>query len=99
MRLTTLFLRLQSRTALLSATLMACLSNAAPTAAQPGDGGAIRVMLLTGQSSIYHDWEKSSRVIEEILDEGLRASMGRLRRDCHGLRRRGMAGGDEGRVR
>jgi hypothetical protein len=29
----------------------------------------IRVMLLTGQSSIYHDWTKSSPIIEEILDE------------------------------
>jgi hypothetical protein len=32
----------------------------------------IRIMLLTGQSSIYHDWTKSSPLIEEILlDTGL----------------------------
>jgi len=29
----------------------------------------IRAMILTGQSSIYHDWQKSSRVLEQILSE------------------------------
>jgi hypothetical protein len=29
-------------------------------------------MLLTGQSSIYHDWQKSSRIIEGILDDAER---------------------------
>jgi type 1 glutamine amidotransferase len=28
-----------------------------------------KIMLLTGQSSIYHDWQKSSRIIERILDD------------------------------
>jgi len=32
----------------------------------------IAIMLLTGQSSIYHDWSKSSPIIEEILlDTGI----------------------------
>ena len=29
----------------------------------------IRIMLLTGQSSIYHDWTKSSPIIRDILLE------------------------------
>lgn len=37
--------------------------------AQTDSSTALRIMLLTGQSSIYHDWEKSSRVLEQILEE------------------------------
>lgn len=29
----------------------------------------IPILLVTGQSSIYHDWQKSSRQIERVLDE------------------------------
>ena len=47
------------------ATLVACGTAACQTS---GDA-AIRVMLLTGQSSIYHDWQKSSRRIQSILAE------------------------------
>jgi uncharacterized protein len=36
--------------------------------AQARGADRIPVMLLTGQSSIYHDWRKSSPVIEQILD-------------------------------
>jgi type 1 glutamine amidotransferase len=38
-------------------------------ASQPADAPSRKVMLLTGQSSIYHDWQKSSPVIERILNE------------------------------
>jgi type 1 glutamine amidotransferase len=69
MRLSLLFERMTSRRWLLSTALIGCLSNALPLAAQTADGNRIRIMLLTGQSSIYHDWQKSSRVIDEILDE------------------------------
>lgn len=37
--------------------------------AQTADTSMQRIMLLTGQSSIYHDWQQSSRIIERILDE------------------------------
>lgn len=42
---------------------------AAPATAQEAGAETHRVMLLTGQSSIYHDWRKSSRIIERILDD------------------------------
>lgn len=38
-------------------------------AAAPDGSDTYKIMLLTGQSSIYHDWKKSSRIIEQILDE------------------------------
>lgn len=42
------------------------------TLAQGRDGGAIPLLIVTGQSSIYHDWTKSSPLIEKILaDTGL----------------------------
>lgn len=69
MRLPTLFESLKSFPAQLTIALIVCLQAAEPVAAQTGDADQIRIMLVTGQSSIYHDWEKSSRVIEEILDE------------------------------
>jgi len=47
------------------ATLVACGTAACQTS---GDA-AIRVMLLTGQSSIYHDWQKSSPLIGQMLDQ------------------------------
>lgn len=53
---------------LTAAALVACLI-AGSAACQPGPSGSIKVMLLTGQSSIYHDWQKSSPVIESILNE------------------------------
>lgn len=56
-----------TRTLLASAGIAVLLSGTA--ACQPGDAPTIRIMLLTGQSSIYHDWQKSSPVIERILDE------------------------------
>jgi uncharacterized protein len=37
--------------------------------AQASNADISRIMLLTGQSSIYHDWQKSSPIIERILDE------------------------------
>jgi type 1 glutamine amidotransferase len=37
--------------------------------AQTSANEPIQAMLLTGQSSIYHDWQKSSRIIEKILNE------------------------------
>jgi len=38
-----------------------------PAGAQPGAGERVPVMLLTGQASIYHDWRRSSALIEQIL--------------------------------
>lgn len=49
-------------------TAFATLVAGGPAVAQSADDAAIRVMLLTGQSSIYHDWEKSSRLIAQMLD-------------------------------
>lgn len=37
--------------------------------AQAAGSDPYRIMLLTGQSSISHDWEKSSGIIERILDQ------------------------------
>jgi hypothetical protein len=37
--------------------------------AQQAGTDPVRIMLLTGESSIYHDWQKSSPVIEQILAE------------------------------
>jgi type 1 glutamine amidotransferase len=51
----------------LIATGSAMLLLAGPAACQSPDDAPIRVMLLTGQSSIYHDWQKSSAVIDRIL--------------------------------
>ena len=42
---------------------------ASPAGAQAPDSGQIPILLVTGQSSIYHDWQKSSRQIERVLDE------------------------------
>lgn len=50
-----------------AAIAAAAISTVLPAPA-PGQE-PIRAMLLTGQSSIYHDWHKSSAVIERILDE------------------------------
>ena len=42
----------------------------ATTGSLPGtDRTPLRVMLLTGQSSQYHDWMKSSPVVKKILEE------------------------------
>ena len=39
---------------------------------QPAETATNKIMLLTGQSSIYHDWTKSSPLLERILaDTGL----------------------------
>jgi hypothetical protein len=35
--------------------------------AQPAPAGRTPILLVTGQSSVYHDWQKSSRQIEQIL--------------------------------
>ena len=56
----------------LRALMGSCLlATAAQAPAQSPAGGAepISILLVTGQSSIYHDWQKSSRRIERILDE------------------------------
>lgn len=50
-------------------TLIATLAITAGASAQTRRPAPIRVMLLTGQSSIYHDWQKSSHVIQRILDD------------------------------
>jgi len=52
--------------ALLTVSATAMLTASRSHADSPG---TISVMLLTGQSSIYHDWAKSSRVIRQILEE------------------------------
>lgn len=46
------------------------LAGACQAPAQPAEGAErIPVLLVTGQSSIYHDWQKSSRRISRILEE------------------------------
>ena len=50
-------------------TTFAILLATGQAAGQPAPERAIPVMLLTGQSSIYHDWRKSSVAIEQILAE------------------------------
>ena len=48
----------------------ALLGLSAPGAhAQSQGSGRIPILLVTGQSSIYHDWRKSSPQIERMLDE------------------------------
>lgn len=44
------------------------LTSAPPAIAQSPDAKRTPILLVTGQSSIYHDWQKSSRQIERILD-------------------------------
>lgn len=53
----------------LSTLILAALISQNPTAAQQAKQERIRLMLLTGESSIYHDWQKSSPVIERILED------------------------------
>lgn len=48
---------------------LAALVIAAPAACQPPAPALAKVMLVTGQSSIYHDWQKSAPDIERILIE------------------------------
>lgn len=55
--------------AFLNALAACILLLGAPVSAQSPANDPIRVMLLTGQSSIYHDWEKSSSIIASILRE------------------------------
>lgn len=59
---------LTSITKILLVTGSVTLALAGPVACQAQDSGSRKVMLLTGQASIYHDWQKSSEVIERILD-------------------------------
>ncbi len=40
-----------------------------PASERDANAAPVSVMLLTGQSSIYHDWRKSSRIIERILED------------------------------
>lgn len=54
-------------TSIVAASAVALMTPVSASAQTAGPG-SIHVMLLTGQSSIYHDWEKSSRTIEQILD-------------------------------
>lgn len=55
---------------LIGALLSLPLAAAVP--AQQDAPAPIRIMLLTGESSIYHDWQTSSPLIEQILrDTGL----------------------------
>jgi len=42
---------------------------AGAVACQAQESAASKVMLLTGQASIYHNWQASSAVIETILDQ------------------------------
>ena len=51
----------------LTATLLIAGASAAHAQSAPTE--RIPILLLTGQASIYHDWQKSSRRIAEILDE------------------------------
>jgi hypothetical protein len=49
-------------------TALLALTTMTETAcSQARNADVLPIMLLTGQSSIYHDWQKSSRVIEAIL--------------------------------
>jgi type 1 glutamine amidotransferase len=52
---------------LLAAVLLA--TAAADSRAQSAGSRRIPILLVTGQSSIYHDWRKSSPEIERMLDE------------------------------
>lgn len=65
----TIFTSLPSFARLLVTSGCAALVLAGPAACQPANAPSSKIMLLTGQSSIYHDWQKSSPVIERILDE------------------------------
>lgn len=58
-----------SRARLLLGAGSLALAFAGHASAQTPDAAVHEILLLTGQSSIYHDWEKSSRIIERILDE------------------------------
>lgn len=56
----------------LTTLMLAALMSTRPSAAQELRDAPAKIMLLTGQSSIYHDWQKSSIVIERILaDAGI----------------------------
>jgi type 1 glutamine amidotransferase len=53
----------------LLAAALATLALAGTSACEAQEPVRSKIMLLTGQASIYHDWQKSSRVIETILSQ------------------------------
>lgn len=62
--------RLKSRTVTaMLLRLLLCMLVPISVLAQATRPDPIQVMLLTGQSSIYHDWTKSSPIIERLLVE------------------------------
>jgi len=51
------------------ATALTALMCAAPVTSQPTTPATSKIMLLTGQASVYHDWQRSSQLIERILNQ------------------------------